>query len=62
MPGETEIPRSSIRQFRELLVGRADASGAARAYRELARRPDLAAARLGDRLHWTERERHMTPN
>jgi hypothetical protein len=38
------MPRITIRQFRAALSGRADATTAVRAYRELARRPEVASA------------------
>ena len=37
------MPRLTIQQFRAILAGRSGANGAADAYRELARRPALAA-------------------
>lgn len=38
------MPRLNIQQFRTLVASHTPAAGAVRAYRELARRPELAAA------------------
>jgi hypothetical protein len=48
------MPRVSIEQFRSLLaVPRADDGPLVRAYRELSRRPDVAAgARVNDWIPW----------
>lgn len=48
------MPRITIQQFRAVLTGRAHTSPIVRAYRELARRPDLAVgARYGDWPIWS---------
>lgn len=48
------MPRVTIQQFRAILTGRAHASPIVRAYRELARRPDLASgAHYSDWPIWT---------
>jgi hypothetical protein len=45
--------RITIQQFRALLAGRVDTNGAVRGYRQLGRRPDLAAGmRAGDWVPW----------
>lgn len=47
------MPRITIQQFRAKLAGCADTNAAVRAYRNLARHPELAAAmRAGDWVTW----------
>ncbi|HET7460497.1 MAG TPA: hypothetical protein VFJ82_04590 [Longimicrobium sp.] len=47
----------NIQQFHAALTAGGRADGAARAYRELARRPDVArGARFSDWLQWTARD------
>jgi hypothetical protein len=48
------VPRVTIHQFRAALHGPSDPGALVQAYREVARRPELAAkVRAGDWLQWT---------
>ncbi|HEU4562368.1 MAG TPA: hypothetical protein VFS20_31345 [Longimicrobium sp.] len=49
------MSRISIQQFRNILTNHSDAGDNVRAYRELARRPELAAGvRFGDWPVWSD--------
>jgi hypothetical protein len=49
------MPRVTFHQFRAALVGRSEPDTLVRAYREVARRPELAAKlRAGDWIVWTQ--------
>lgn len=57
------MTRLTIGHFRAVLAGRADANAAVRAYRELTRRPELAAGMYrSDWIPWGDvRQAHTTP-
>jgi hypothetical protein len=47
------MPRVTIQQFRAALAGRSDEALLVRAYRRLARRPELAGNLRGEWSPWT---------
>ena len=48
------MPRTTIRQFRDRLAARSEQDSAARAYREIARRPELARGMArGEWAYWS---------